>query len=99
MVGRKEGDAHGVGAGLGEGEPGDRLEEGVGDLGQDAGSVAGVRVSTCRAAVLQIAKNAKGARYDFVAAAGPQVRDETYTTRVVFETTVVKPLRGGRHHQ
>ena len=49
--------------------------------------------------MLQVAKNAKGVSYDLVAAAGSQVRDETYTTRVVFETTVVKPLRSGRYHQ
>jgi hypothetical protein len=41
-VGREEGDADGVGAGLGQLEAGDLTEEGVRDLEQDARAVAGV---------------------------------------------------------
>jgi hypothetical protein len=65
------GGIRGEAASLGKVEPRDRAEKSIGKLRQDAGPVAGVRVGTGRAAVLEIAKNAKGAGHDLVAASGP----------------------------
>ena len=47
VVGRN-GDAHGVRALVGQRERHDRAQEGVGDLGEDAGAVAGVGLGARR---------------------------------------------------
>jgi hypothetical protein len=90
LVDRQEREAGGVAARGGQLEPGDRAEERVGQLGDDAGAVAGVRVGARRAAVLKVAKDAQGAGHDAVAAPGPQVRDEADAAGVVLEPAVVK---------
>src|SRR5699024_8508768 len=53
---REEGGAGGVAAGCGKGEVGDRAEECVGDLGEDAGSVAGAGVGAHGTAVFEAAQ-------------------------------------------
>jgi hypothetical protein len=95
----KEGQASGIAAGFGETEPGDLPEERVGQLGQDSGTVTGVRVRAGRAPVLEVAQHAQGAGHHIVAAPGGKVRDEAHTTGIMFETAVVKSVRCGRHHQ
>ena len=85
----QEGEAGGVAARLGQAEPGDLPEERVGKLGQDAGTVAGVRVRARRAAVLQVAQDAQGTGHHVVAAPGAQVGDKANATGVMFETAVV----------
>ncbi len=85
----KEGQAGGVPARLGQGEPGDRAEERVGNLREDAGTVAGVRVRAGGAAVLQVAQDAEGIGHHAVATSGPQVCDKADATGVMFETAVV----------
>ena len=88
-IGWQEGQADGVAARLGQREPGDRAEERVGNLGEDAGAVAGVRVRARGAAVLKVAKDAEGAGHHIVTAPGPQVRDKADAAGVMFETAVV----------
>ncbi len=88
-LGWEEGQADGVAAGLGQAEPGDRAEERVGNLREDAGAVAGVRVCAGGATVLKIAQDAEGVGHHVVATSGPQVCDKANATGVVFETAVV----------
>ena len=85
----QEGHADGIAASFGQAETGDLPEERMGQLGQDAGTVTGVRVRAGRAPVLQIAEHAQRARYHVVAAFSGQVGDKTNATGVMFETAVV----------
>ena len=90
---RKEGDAGGVVARLGQVELDDRAQELVGHLQQDARAVAGVRFSALGTAVLQVNQGSDGLVDDVAAAAAVHVRDHGNAARVVFERGVVQPLR------
>ena len=56
----QEGGADGVAAGRGQVEAGDGAEEFVGDLGEDAGAVAGAFVGAHGAAVFEVAQGRRG---------------------------------------
>jgi len=64
IVGGQEHHAGRVTAGGRKLEAAHRAEERVGDLGQDAGPVARVRVAALRAAVLQVAEHGQGLGHD-----------------------------------
>ncbi len=77
-------------------------EQLVGDLGQDAGPVAGIRVAPLRAAVIQVPQHGERLGDDLVAAASGQVRDEADAAGVVLVAAVVESLasrRSSRGHQ
>ena len=84
-------------AGLGKGDPGllaDLLEEGVGNLDEDAGAVAGVRLAAGRAAVVEVLEDLDRLLQDPVGLAALDVDDEADAAGVVLEPRVVKPLLG-----
>jgi len=85
----QEGHADGIVARCWQAETDDLPEERVRQLGQDAGTVTGVRIRAGRAPVLQIAEHAQRARYHVVAAPSGQVGDKTNAAGVMFETAVV----------
>ena len=80
-----------VATGRGKLEAAHRTEERIGDLGQDAGPVARVRVTALGAAVLQVAEHGQGLGYGVVARYPGQIGDEADATRVVLEARVVEP--------
>ena len=75
-----------------------RAEQPVGDLEQDAGTVAGVGLGAGRAAVLEVGERQQAGLDQLVRAMALHVRDERHTTGVVFETRVVQ-ARGPRGRQ
>ncbi len=89
---RQERDAGGVAARLGQVELDDGAQELVGNLQQDACTVAGVRFGALGTAVLQVDQGSDGLVDDVAAAAAVHVRDHGNATRVMFERGVVQPL-------
>ncbi len=84
--------ADGVRAVRRELEVDDVAQERVGDLHQDAGTVAGVRLGAGGAAVLEVAQGGQGLGHDVVAGHAGQGRDEGHATGVVLVARVVEPL-------
>ena len=74
-VDRQEGDADGVAPDGGQLEAGDRAEEGVRDLRDDAGAVAGAGVGADGAAVLEVAQRVERGVDDVVPGGAAQRRD------------------------
>ena len=75
--------AHGVGTAVGQLEGHGRAQERVGDLGEDAGAVAGVRLAAGGPAVVEVAQGGQGLVDDLVARLPGQGRDEGNAARVV----------------
>jgi len=99
FVDRKEGDAHGVLADGRELESGDRAQEGVWDLGGDAGAIAGGRLSARGTSVVEVVQSGQGLAHDRVAGAPMQIRKEGNTACVRLELRVVQTLsrrQGGK---
>ena len=94
---RQECDAGGVAAVFGQVEFDDGAQELVGNLQQDARTVAGVRFGALGTAVLQVHQGGDGLVDDVAAAAAVHVGDHRNATRVVLERGVVQPLTTGRH--
>ncbi len=88
----EEGDADRVRAGGGELEGDLGAQERVGDLGQDARAVTGVRLGTGRTAVLQVAQDGERLLDDLVVGDARQRRDEADATGVVLVPRVVQAL-------
>jgi hypothetical protein len=76
-------------------EPDGSPQELVGQLHEDAGSVAGFGIGACRPAVLHVLERREGANEGLVAAAPVEPRDERDAARVVLERRVVE---AGRLH-
>ena len=76
-----------------EREPGDRPQELVGHLEQDAGAVAGVGLGPGGTTVGQVGERAQPGHHEFVRPHAPHVGDERDTTGVMFEARVVKARR------
>ena len=68
------------------------LEEGVRDLHQDAGAVAGARIGADRAAMLEIAEDAERVGDDLMRLAALDVGDEADAAGILFQAGIVKPL-------
>ncbi len=81
----EEGDAGGVVLLGRQLEVDDGSEEGVGDLHEDPGAVAGVGVGSVGAAVLEVAQRSDAELDDLVAALALEMRDEADSARVVLE--------------
>ena len=94
---RKEGDARGVAALVGQVEVDDRPEELIGHLQQDARAVAGVRLCALGATVLQVQQGRDGLVDDVAAAPALHVGDHRDTAGVVLVRGVVQPYLAGRH--
>ena len=71
------------------------LEEGVRDLHQDAGAVAGARIGADRAAMLEVAENAERVGDDLVRLLALDVGDEADAAGILFQREIVEAL-GGR---
>ncbi len=95
-IARQEGDAGGVGAGIGQVEVHDLPVEAVRHLDQDAGPVAGVLLGTEGAPVLELAEGADPECDDVVAALAPEVTDEVDAAGVVLEPRVIEALGAGQ---
>ena len=92
-LGRQERDARRVRTLGREREPGDRPQELVGHLEQDAGAVARVGLGPGGAAVGEVGEGAQPGHHQFVRPYAPHVGDERDTTGVMFEARVVKARR------
>ena len=95
---RHEQRADGVVAGLRQLEAdlrGLAREEGVRDLHQDAGAVAGARIGADRAAMLEIAENADRVGDDLMRLLALDVGDEADAAGILFEAEIVEAF-GGR---
>ena len=95
---RHEQRADRVVAGLGQLEAdlgGLALEEGVRNLHQNAGAVAGARIGADRAAVFEIAENAERVGDDLVRFPALDVGDEADAAGILFQAGIVETL-GGR---
>ena len=66
-------------------------EEGVGNLDEDAGAIAGVRLAAAGAAVLQVDQHLQTARDYRMGSAARDVDHESDAAGVVFEAWVVQP--------
>ena len=95
LVARQEGGAHGIRAAHGQVEVDDGTEEGIGDLGQDAGPVAHEGVGAGGAAVLEVPQRGQGVVDDVVAGAPPHRRHESHAAGVVLVLAAVEPGVGG----
>jgi hypothetical protein len=95
-VDREERIADGVVADRRQREPGDLAEERVGDLRDDARTVAGAGVGADRTAMLEVAERVERGRDDVVAGGAAQGRDHGEAARVLLCGRVVHALRG-RH--
>ncbi|SCE61033.1 hypothetical protein GA0115253_108983 [Streptomyces sp. Termitarium-T10T-6] len=95
VVGGEEGDAHGIRAGLGKFEGGLGAQEGVRDLTEDAGAVAGVGLGAGGAAVFEVAQYGQRLLDQLMAGHTGQSGHEPDATGVVLVTGVVHPLLGG----
>ena len=92
MTGIQERDAGRVAAGLRQREAAGRPVEPVGNLGQDARAVTGVRVGALGAPVVEVAQDGQGLGDDVVAAPPGQVGHEADAARVVLEPAVIQAL-------
>ncbi len=88
----QEGDADRVGADRREFEVDLGAQEGVRDLGEDAGAVTGVRLCAGGAAVLQVAQDGQRLLDDGVVGDAGQRGDESDATGVVLVSRVVQAL-------
>ena len=77
-------------------EAGNLAQESVGDLNQDAGTIAGVGLGAGCTSVFEIAERAKAHGHDRPARDPLQVRDERDAASVVFEPRIVETLRRGK---
>src|SRR5690606_992823 len=82
----------GAGARLGQGEGGHGTEERVGDLEEDAGTVAGVLLRADGAAVGQVGQRGEARVDDVAARSTAQGGDERHPAGVVLVGRVVEPL-------
>ena len=85
----------GVGTPFGQVERQDSAEEGVGDLNQDAGAVAGVRLCPGRAPVVEVAQRGEALGDQVVAGAAVEVAHEGDAAGVVFGFGAVEAHRSG----
>src|SRR5690606_32439579 len=77
-------------------------EKPVGDLGQDAGAVAGVVLGPGRAAVLEVDQELDALRDDVVGTFPLDVHHEPDAAGIVLKTWVVQSFRAGKqglHHR
>ena len=94
-IGRQEGDPRRIVPLPGKVEVHDLIQEGVGHLNQDPGTVARVDVTAKRTTVFHAAERPDGRLHNPMAAQPLHVHDEVDATGVVFEPWVVEPLRSG----
>jgi hypothetical protein len=95
---RQEHHADAVGPGAGEPDAGlgrGPLQEGVGDLGEEAGAVAGVLLRARGAAMLEVHEHPQGVAHDGVRLAALDVADESEPAGVVLVPGVVEALGRG----
>jgi hypothetical protein len=90
-LGGQEGDPGGVAPGRGKVEVDHLTEEGVGDLDQDAGAVAGVDLGARRAPVLHVAQALQAEADHPVAAPTVHVHHEGHAAGVVLQPRLVEP--------
>ena len=98
-IARHEHVADGVMAGLGQLDLercGDRFQEFMRDLHQDAGAVAGQRVSARRAAMGEVLQNLDAMLDDLVARPPLEVGNEADAASIVLALRIIKSLRGRR---
>ena len=89
---RQEAHADAVGAARRQVQPCDRAQERVRRLHEDPRAVAGVRVGTCRAPVLEVLERGQRARHGLVRRLRVEPGDERHTARIVLERRVVQAL-------
>src|SRR5690606_41165813 len=65
----------------------------VRDLEQDAGAVAGLRIGTNGAAMLEVLQDAQAIRDNLVALDIADIGDETDAASIVLMASVIKPVR------
>jgi hypothetical protein len=95
-VAGQEDEPGGVAAGGGQAERAGGAEQGVGDLGQDASPITGVRVAALGAAMVQVPQHGEGLGDGLVGAAAREVGHEAHATGVVLKLAVVQsPIRLG----
>ncbi len=90
LVRSQEGDAGRVRSRCGQRKAARRPVEAVGNLGQDACPVAGVRVAALRTPVVKVAQDGQALGHDVVAAPPGQVGHEADAARVMLELAVVQ---------
>ena len=73
----------------------DGAEEGVGDLGEDAGTVTDERVGAGGAAVVEVAQRVEGVDDDVVAGGPPHRRHQGHAAGVVLVLAAVQARVGG----
>ena len=88
----QEGDSRGIGASGWQLEVHDLTQEGIRDLGEDAGSVAHHRVGPGRTAVLKVAQGCHCVVDDVVPCTAAHGRDKRDPACVVLELGAVQPL-------
>jgi len=91
LAGGQEGQPGGVTAAGGQAEAAGRAEERVRDLGQNARPVAGLRVASLRAPVVQVTQDGEGLGDRVMGAPTGQVGDEADAAGVVLVAAVVQP--------
>ncbi len=96
VVERQERHARRVRAQLGQLDAADGAQELVGDLHEDARTVAGVGLSADGSAVIEVAQRGQTLGDDVVARHAGQRRDERDATGVVLVARVIQTLRRGR---
>ena len=89
-IGRQVEDADAVAAGRRQLDPDRGAHERVGDLDQDAGAVAGVRIRALGAAVLEVLERVERLLDDGMGRLAPQLRDERDAARVMLVGGVVE---------
>ena len=92
-VGRQEADGDPVASGSGEVEGERGAEERIGELEQDPGAVAGGRVGTLGAAMLEVRERGQRAHDRLVAACPVEPGDERDAAGVVLERGIVEAVR------
>jgi hypothetical protein len=95
----QEDQAGGVFAGRRQGEVDDVAVEGVRHLEHDPGPVAGGRLGTPRAAVVEPAQRGQPFHHNLMGPTTMDIGDERDATRVVLVCRVVKPLRVRLSHR
>jgi hypothetical protein len=64
----------------------------MGDLNEDAGAVASLRVATCRATMGEVDENLKALADDLVALFAADVRDKAHAAGIVFIPWMIEAL-------
>ena len=77
-------------------DAGDGADEGVGNLKQDAGAIAGVGVRAFGAAMLEVLERVEGLLHDRVSRFPPELGDQRDTARVMLVRGVVETSGPGR---